>query len=37
VINKELPKPAKLNYIHYDMKEKKKERNYPYSFIKIAK
>ena len=37
VINKELPKPIKLNYIQYDMKEKKKERNYPYSFIKIAK
>jgi len=36
-INKELPKPAKLIYIHYDMKEMKKKSNYPYSFIKIAK
>ena len=38
IINVELPKDIKLNYVHYDIKAKKKEEgsNYPFGFLKLA-
>jgi hypothetical protein len=38
IINVELPKDIKLNFVHYDIKAKKKEEgsNYPFGFLKLA-
>ena len=38
IINVELPKDIKLNFVHYDIKAKKKEEgsSYPFGFLKLA-
>ena len=37
-INIELPKQLKINFIHYDVKAKKKEeRNFPFGLFNLAK
>jgi len=37
-INDQLPKQLKINFIHYDVKAKKKEeRNFPFGLFSLAK
>ena len=36
-INKELPKDFKINFVHYDVKAKKKEeKNFPFGLFALA-
>jgi len=37
LINSDLPKSVKINFIHYDVKAKKKqEHNYPFGLFELA-
>lgn len=37
VINRELPKPLRVKYVHFDMKIRKKEPDFPKSLHQIVK
>jgi hypothetical protein len=37
VINNELPKPLRIKYLHFDMKIRKKQPDFPGSLVEYAK
>ena len=37
IINHELPKPLRIKYVHYDMKIRKKEHDFPRSLHEIIR